>query len=192
MIEEWKEIKGNREIYEISSFGNVRTKDRIGARGYYCKGHDIKQSVNSNGYLRVALNIDGQSKYYFVHRLVAENFLNKVSGKNFVNHIDGNKKNNKIDNLEWCTRSENEKHAWKNGLKNKDMVSHKGENHGMHKLTNEQVEFIRNNHKPYDKEFGSIPLALKFNVSPQTITDIVHNRTWIEDLPYSELITGEK
>ena len=45
---------------------------------------------------------------------------------------------------------------------------------------------------PDDEEFGSIPLALNFNVSPQTITDIVHNRTWVEALPYSELITGEK
>ena len=33
MNEQWKEIKGNREIYEISNLGNVRTKDREGARG---------------------------------------------------------------------------------------------------------------------------------------------------------------
>lgn len=180
MAEEWREIKGYREIYEISNFGNVRTKDRNGARGYYCRGHDKKQYANSSGYLRVGLNINGKNKFYFVHRLVAENFLNKVDGKNFVNHIDGNKKNNKISNLEWCTRSENERHAWKIGLKNKDMTNRKGENHGMHKLTYEQVKFIRDNHKPYDKEFGSIPLALKFNVRPQTITDIAHNRSWIE------------
>lgn len=33
MKEQWKEIKGNREIYEVSNLGNVRTKDREGARG---------------------------------------------------------------------------------------------------------------------------------------------------------------
>ena len=31
MNEQWKEIKGNREIYEVSNLGNVRTKDREGA-----------------------------------------------------------------------------------------------------------------------------------------------------------------
>ena len=30
MNEQWKEIKGNREIYEISNLGNVRTKDEKG------------------------------------------------------------------------------------------------------------------------------------------------------------------
>lgn len=33
MKEQWKEIKVNREIYEISNCGRVRTKDRNGARG---------------------------------------------------------------------------------------------------------------------------------------------------------------
>lgn len=42
MNEQWKEIKGNREIYEISNLGNVRTKDREGARGNIVKGHVFK------------------------------------------------------------------------------------------------------------------------------------------------------
>ena len=43
-------------------------------------------------------------------------FLEKVKGKNYVNHIDGNKENNSAENLEWCTPSENTKHAFKMGL----------------------------------------------------------------------------
>lgn len=41
MEEEWKYIKGNREIYEISNLGNVRTKDRVGSRGNSIKGHSL-------------------------------------------------------------------------------------------------------------------------------------------------------
>lgn len=189
MIETWKEIKGYRETYEVSNFGNVRTKDRIGARGHFCKGCDRKQHENSNGYLRVSLNLTGKRKDFFVHRLVAELYLNKEDGKEFVNHKDGNKQNNHIGNLEWCTRSENEKHAWKIGLKNIETLGTKGERHGMHKLEQKQVDWIRKHHKRNDKEFGTKALSLKLGVSPQTITNIVNNKNWVETLPYSELIT---
>lgn len=67
MIENWKELKGHREIYEISDFGNVRTKTRDGARGKIVLGHSLSQHINSTGYFRVSLNLDGRSKSYFTH-----------------------------------------------------------------------------------------------------------------------------
>ena len=187
MVEVWKTIPGNREIYMISNAGNVKTADRIGARGRFIKGHKLSTHKNSSGYNRVAMNLDGKLKEYFTHRIVAQLFVDNPNNKPCVNHIDGNKLNNRSDNLEWCTRSENENHAWKNGLK----TSHtpKGEKHAMHKLTQAQVDYIRSVHVPHDKEFGTKPLAVKFNVSAQTITNIVHNWNWIESLPYSCLIT---
>ena len=55
-------------------------------------------------------------KQYKSHRLVALTFLPIVVGKDFVNHIDGNKYNSIVDNLEFCSRSENSKHAHETGL----------------------------------------------------------------------------
>lgn len=86
MKEQWKEIKGNREIYEVSNLGNVRTKDREGARGRKIKGHVLTQHDNSNGYPRCGMNIDGKPKSYLVHRLVAKLFIPNPDNKPDVNH----------------------------------------------------------------------------------------------------------
>ena len=177
MCEVWKEVTGNRETYLISSFGNIKTKNRNG-RHYFIKSHPLKIHTKENGYQRVVLSLNGHSKYYYVHRLVAELFIPNSDNLPYVNHKDGDKSNNHVDNLEWCTRSENEKHAWLIGLKSKNTIGTKGEKHGMHKLTQEQVDYIRSVHKRFDSEFGSAGLAKKFGVSSQTITNIVNYRNW--------------
>lgn len=51
-----------------------------------------------------------------VHRIVATYFCDNPEHKPEVNHIDGNKSNNRASNLEWVTRSENERHAYRTGL----------------------------------------------------------------------------
>ena len=71
---------------------------------------------NNSGYLRVSLSTENKCKKFLVHRLVAEAFIPNNDNKKLVNHIDGNKQNNDISNLEWCTYSENLKHAYKIGL----------------------------------------------------------------------------
>ena len=76
---------------------------------------------DGNGYLNVKLRIDNKSKNVKVHRILAMLFIPNVDNKEQVNHIDGNKYNNNINNLEWCSRSYNMKHAYKLGLKKKDM-----------------------------------------------------------------------
>lgn len=121
MVEVWKDIKGF-EHYEVSSIGNVRSKERT---SYFINnGKPINRLVKSFilkpsiacGYKRVALYKNNVPFEYKIHRLVAETFISNPENKEQVNHIDGNKTNNHVSNLEWVTRSENTIHAVKNGL----------------------------------------------------------------------------
>lgn len=116
----WKPIKGYEDFYEISSFGRVKSLDRLTSNSFGTfvrKGKLLKTSIDRNGYKYVLLT-DGNKKRknLKIHRLVALNFIDNPLSKPFVNHIDGDKLNNDIRNLEWCTPLENTTHAIENGL----------------------------------------------------------------------------
>lgn len=102
MQEQWKIIK-EASNYEISNTGKVR--NRISLR-------ILKGRRNKGGYLQVSLKIDETQKFSnkYIHRLVAQYWIDNVENKKEVNHKDGNKENNNIENLEWVTSSENQKH----------------------------------------------------------------------------------
>jgi len=69
------------------------------------------------GYFLVTLvDGNGKRKNRFIHRLLAQAFIENPENKAHVNHIDGNKQNNSLKNLEWCTPQENAAHAVRIGL----------------------------------------------------------------------------
>lgn len=178
-MEQWIELQGNREIYEISNYGSIRTKDRDGARGYKVKGHVLSKRENSNGYLRCRMNLTGELKEYLVHRLVAEYFIPNPENKAYVNHIDGNKHNNHVENLEWVTKSENEKHAHKIGLKHATPL--KGEKHGGRIFDWKTIRKIRKEYIKGDKNYGQCALARKYGTSQAHIYNIVNNKNWVDE-----------
>lgn len=104
--EEWLVIPGFPR-YMISNFGRVWST----IREQFLKPHPDK-----DGYLYVMLYNNGIGTNKWIHRLIAENFIPVETGRDQVNHDDGNKQNNSIDNLEWCTLTENRRHAFRTGL----------------------------------------------------------------------------
>ena len=77
----------------------------------------MKQTIANSEYYRVPLtNKEHIKKYYLVHRLVAQTFIDNPNNYPEVNHINGNKLDNTVTNLEWCDRQYNIKHAYKMGL----------------------------------------------------------------------------
>lgn len=129
----WKLIPNTDGLYYASEDGQIKSDPRMrkyNAHGkqseYLRKGKILKQAINSHGYPCVTIKyLDGHQRVVGVHRLVALAFLPNPDNKPQINHIDGNKQNNHVSNLEWCTASENLKHAFRTGL-NKGSHHRKG------------------------------------------------------------------
>lgn len=122
MSEQWRPVVGYESTYEVSNLGNVRrsgpaARNGNGRGGGARLGLHLKQHSVPGGYQVVQLWQDGRPKMRLVHRLVAEAFLGPVPEGREVNHKDGNKRNNGNANLEYVTHSENNKHAYRTGLR---------------------------------------------------------------------------
>lgn len=149
----WKNIKGYEELYQVSNLGNVRSLDRFvydfnskSKSKRFKKGKILKVKQTGKLYLSAFLSKNNILKKFFVHRLVAEHFIdktdfkcmpnedkNKINLDNlFINHIDENPLNNQADNLEWCTIAYNNNYGnrikkFNNTIKKRKMVDKENE-----------------------------------------------------------------
>lgn len=165
MIEEvWKDVVGYEGYYLVSNMGNVR---RVSS-------NRILKLRKVLGYHKAALCMPGITKHCAVHRLVVIAFLGREENKPHVNHINGIKHDNRLENLEWCTRSENMRHAIKTGLSNFESI--KGEGNPSSKLTEKdvrEIRFIR-----AETKLSLSEIAKKYNVTKHAINDVVRFKCW--------------
>ena len=154
-IKDYYTVTSEGEFFSDNS-GKMKTRNRAGTE---------YQIINFS-------LINGKKKTFRAHRLVLMAFKPVDNMENLeVNHIDGNKKNNRLENLEWCTSSENQIHAFKTGLSK----ARRGEESNFSKLRLEDVKRV------FDlREQGltQAEIATIIGCSSSNISYILKRKTW--------------
>ncbi len=163
----WKPVVGRFEgwPYKISSNGQVQ---RTKAATNTFAGKILLQRERK-GYLTVSLCYCGKIIYASIHVLIMEAFVCLRPNEQEVNHIDGIKTNNSLENLEWVSRSDNHKHAYRMGL------SKTTNNNGI--LT---IEDIRNIRRLLEKGDKQKEIALIYGVNFRAISRIKLGTTYTD------------
>jgi NUMOD4 motif len=152
--EVWRPVVGYEGLYEISSWGRVRTAPQIKAVTY----------DERTGHQEVNLTQDGLKVRRTVHHLVLEAFHGPAPGMRTHRRLDGDKQNNRADNLQW-------RHA------EPDAPLGKLTEHWEAKLDFDRADAIR-------VEFltegtPKKQLARKYGVSPSTVRLVLAGKRWV-------------
>lgn len=173
----WKPVPGFTDVF-ASSLGYIKRRDFRRCRHHARPAAPDKWIVNlgaidGRGYYSVTLSV-GLRAYTRMktHRLVALAFIPNPNDFGDVNHKNGIKIDNRPENLEWCTRGHNNRHAFDTGLREMP----KGIDHSSVVLSEAKVREIYNdrvmNHLSYRK------LGCKHGINPGHVWAIANGKLW--------------
>ncbi len=176
--EEWKEIKFEegalQKKYAISNYGRIVSYLTTPEEGTLIKGGKLR------GYATLPVRPHGKSKTFYVHKLVAQYFIdNDRPDATFVIHLDHNKNNNYTENLKWCTKEEVFEHQKDNPIVIEARKKQKGRRKDEgHKLTSTEV--IRLKKKIFDPKRKSRLkiIAKQFGISEMQLYRIKSGENW--------------
>lgn len=168
--DELREVPGFEGLFSVTRDGRVwaHAREWIAGKGSEREhlGHWMNPVLDKTGYHRVRFSLGARRHFPSVHRLVALAWIPNPSRLPQVNHLDGKKLNNAVENLEWCTSSDNVKHAHAIGL------------HGprpSRKLTDEGARSLRARHASGD---SVTELARDFLIDRKTVYGVLKGRTY--------------
>ena len=168
--EKWKEIQfdesiSDKEKFMISNHGRI-----INNKG---KEEFLVKKSYINGYQNLPLKqqINGKSTSRYVHKLIAQHFLEQGDGI-YVIHLDYDKTNNHVDNLKWATKSEKEKHQFSN-------PKYQGEGKIRNsKLTAGRVRMIKKKINDPNRKTRMKIIAKQFGISEMQLYRIKSGENW--------------
>lgn len=133
-------------------------------------------TISANGYhaINIGLGKRGYYKTCTIHRLLGRAYIPNPNKKKVINHIDGDKLNNSLDNLEWCTYSENNIHAFRTGLKKptKPII---GEASNLSSHTEDEVRMVC---KLFEKGYDPEGVYADFGILKGFASKIYYRKTW--------------
>jgi hypothetical protein len=158
-----KDVKDYEGLYFLNENGNIFSYPKKTRKGI----RQIFPNIINTNYMMIDLCKNGKVKKHLFHRLMAQTFLENKENKEQVNHINGIKTDNRLENLEWNTRSENQLHSIRLGLRTTI-----GEKNSQCKINSEQVLLILDDNRPYKE------IQQDYKISISTISDIKRGYSW--------------
>jgi hypothetical protein len=173
--EEWRgltlENLSEKSKYKISNYGRLISY-------YYREEGVLLKLGNVHGYRSFSIrDKDGKQLHLYVHRLVAEFFLDKPNeDKNIVLHLDNNRHNNYYRNLIWANQSEQYHHNLKVNP-NAKRLQPKGDR-AWSKLTESEVRVIKRKLSDPNRKTKMKVLARQFGISEMQLSRIKSGENW--------------
>jgi hypothetical protein len=161
----WLEIRADGSVWRVAQRRKSRWDGKVTVKPVRPRRIDAP----AGGYRQVKLMVDGIQTGCLAHRLVWLHLHGPIPEGLSINHKNGDKADNRPGNLELVTPSENNKHAYRTGLKDEH-----GEANPASKLSDFQVEVIRTRYSTGGETQAAI--AVDYGVCHQTISDIVRGR----------------